>query len=112
MAFDAEARKAELQGIYDDGDGGNWAPIKAIAEGLGVTKPDDGWEAAIDLIVEAEQTAAEGDNPEPEAPEQLVNDQPPEPPAQKATQPPPEITPWRKPRTDLHGHLIPDPWQS
>ena len=54
MAFDAEARKAELQAIYDDGDGGNWAPIKEIASKLDILKPEDGWEAAIDLIVEAE----------------------------------------------------------
>ena len=121
MTFNAEARKSELQAIYDDGDGGNWAPIKAIAEKLGITKPDDGWEDAIDLIVEAEQSAAESDNPEaetpeqpPEAPTQEATEPPPkpEPLVQRATQPPPEITPWRKPRTDLHGNLIPSPWQS
>ena len=104
---DAEARKAELQAIYDEGDGGNWAPIKAIAEGLGISKPDDGWEAAIFLIVEAEaaQAATDSEKPKPENPET-------ERPVQEITQPPPEITPWRKPRTDLHGKLIPNPWQS
>ena len=102
---DVDARKAELQAVYDEGDGGNWAPIKAIAEDLGISKPDDGWEAAIALIVEAEQTVTDSEKPESEAPET-------ETPVQKNIQPPPEITPWRKPRTDLHGKLIPNPWQS
>lgn len=93
--FDATARRTELQAIYDEGDGGNWAPIKTIAESLGITKPDEGWEAAISLIVEAEQNQAQ-----------------PEQPKAQASQPSPEITPWRKVRTDLHGNVIPNPWQS
>ena len=91
--FDAAARTVELEAIYDEGDGGNWAPIKEIATGLGITKPVDGWEAAIALIVEAEAAQAN----EIQKP---------------VSQPPPEITPWRKPRTDLYGNLIPNPWQS
>ncbi|MEO0432399.1 MAG: hypothetical protein AAF151_11955 [Cyanobacteria bacterium J06656_5] len=100
--FDADARKAELQAIYDEGDGGNWAPIKEIATGLGITKPEDGWEAAIALIVEAEATQANPPNDANSTTEiqKLVS------------QPPPEITPWRKPRTDLYGNRIPSPWQS
>ena len=131
MAFDADARRAELQAIYDEGDGGNWAPIRTIAEGLDITKPDDGWEAAINLIVDAEKSAVDAEPEAPdqatdsqatdsqdtqsEAPDQTVpNNKDPEPetPNQTSTQPPPEITPWRKARTDLYGNVIPNPWHS
>ncbi|NEQ52172.1 MAG: hypothetical protein F6K11_18865 [Leptolyngbya sp. SIO3F4] len=91
MAFNPETRRAELQAIYDEDNGSNWAAIKAIAEPLGITKPDSGWEDAIGLIVEAES--------KPQSSTQTAETLPTD-------------TPWRKPRTDLHGNLIPDPWQS
>ncbi|ESA39094.1 hypothetical protein N836_28885 [Leptolyngbya sp. Heron Island J] len=143
MAFDADARRAELQAIYDEGDGSNWAPIRTIAEGLGITKPDDGWEAAINLIVDAEKSAVDAepeapdqatngqatdsqdtqseapdqatdskDTTKPEASDQTVPDSKNTEPNQTPTQPPPEITPWRKARTDLYGKIIPNPWHS
>ena len=51
-----EQREAELLSLYygESGDGANWRAIKAIADPLGITKPDDGWDEAIPLILTAE----------------------------------------------------------
>jgi len=47
----AKTRTQELQDLYaQDG----WMAIKAIAQPMGIDKPDDGWDAAIPLIVAAE----------------------------------------------------------
>jgi len=53
-----EARLAELQALAKDG---NWRTLKAIAEGHGITRPGDGWDAAVLPILVAEygQPAAE-----------------------------------------------------
>lgn len=49
---DARAyREIELMGIYES-DG--WRGLKAIAEPLGIEKPQDGWDESIPLILEAE----------------------------------------------------------
>lgn len=91
MAFDAAARTSELEELYLSDDGG-WRAIKAIADPLGITKPETGWDDAIPLIVEAEQSAASNAEPLPQAS--------------------PINTPWRKVRTDLYGNMIPSPWSS
>lgn len=44
-------RVKELQSVYENE---GWSAIRAIAENLGVEKPDEGWEAAIPLIAKAE----------------------------------------------------------
>jgi hypothetical protein len=51
-----EARLAELQALATD-----WRAIKAIAEGYGITRPADGWDASVLPILVAEygQSAAE-----------------------------------------------------
>jgi hypothetical protein len=46
-----EYREIELMGIYEQ-DG--WRGLRAIAKPLGIEKPDDGWDEAIPLILEAE----------------------------------------------------------
>ena len=61
-----EARLAELQALAQDG---NWRTLKAISEGHGITRPGDGWDAAVLPILVAEygQAAAEEVFPSPEA---------------------------------------------
>ena len=100
--FDAAARRAELQAIYDEGDGRNWSPIKAIAESYGIDKPDGGWEDAIPLIVDAEKAVT--DPPVVEEPK----------PTTESAKAKPSVTdtPWRKVRTDLYGNILPSPWHS
>jgi len=53
-----EARLAELQALSGRGE---WRALKAIAEGHGITRPGDGWDAAVIpiLVVEYGQSAAE-----------------------------------------------------
>lgn len=46
-----ETRLAELQTLATDGD---WRGLKAIAEGHGITRPNDGWDAAVSPILVAE----------------------------------------------------------
>lgn len=46
-----ENRELELLGIYDDM---GWSAIRAIASQYNIEKPDDGWDAAIPLILDAE----------------------------------------------------------
>ena len=57
-----EARLAELQALAPD-----WRAMKAIAEGHGITRPADGWDAAVLPILVAEygQSAAEESYTEP-----------------------------------------------
>jgi hypothetical protein len=61
-----EARLAELQALAQDG---NWRTLKAIAEAHGITRPSDGWDAAVLPILVAEygQSAAEEVFTSPEA---------------------------------------------
>lgn len=49
-------REVELMTLYfgESGDESNWRPIKAIADSLGIPKPDGGWDNAIPLILEKE----------------------------------------------------------
>ena len=56
LAPTREAREAELIGLYfgDSGDQANWRPIKRIADGHSIEKPDAGWDEAIPLILSAE----------------------------------------------------------
>ena len=51
-----EQRESELMGLYygESGDESNWRPIRAIADPLGIVKPDAGWDEAIPLILKAE----------------------------------------------------------
>lgn len=44
-------RIAELEALYSEA---GWQAIKEIADPLGIEKPDEGWKAAIPLIVERE----------------------------------------------------------
>lgn len=97
MAFDAATRTTELEELYLSEDGG-WRAIKAIADPLGVSKPESGWDDAIPLIVKAEQTAASNSDPPEEDSTPSVTA--------------PDATPWRKVRTDLYGNIIPNPWSS
>ena len=99
MAFDATARTAELEELYLSDEGG-WRAIKAIADPLGIVKPETGWDDAIPLITEAEKNAAPA--PEPSSKESSSS----EAPASLGG------TPWRKVRTDLYGNVIPSPWSS
>jgi len=57
-----EARLAELQALSTD-----WRAMKAIAEGHGIARPNDGWDAAVLPILVAEygQSAAEESYTEP-----------------------------------------------
>ena len=56
LAPTREAREAELIGLYfgDSRDQANWRPIKRIADGHSIEKPDAGWDEAIPLILSAE----------------------------------------------------------
>ncbi len=49
--FDLEHRKAQLEAIWEEQ---GWRGIAAIAKPLNIEKPEDGWDEAIPLIVEAE----------------------------------------------------------
>ncbi|MEL7503175.1 MAG: hypothetical protein AAFN18_11975 [Cyanobacteria bacterium J06554_6] len=52
-AAELKARRvAELQGLYE---AEGFRPIKDIAEALGISKPEDGWDESFELIAEAEQ---------------------------------------------------------
>lgn len=94
------SRLEELNKLYfgESGKEANWQSIKAIAEPLGINKPDGGWDEAIPLIVKAEQAKATT----------AVN----KPPATRVVSRQPIVdTPWRKVRTDLRGRIIPDPFK-
>ena len=60
-----DARLAELQGLAEDG---NWRTLKAIAEGHGIARPDNGWDEAVLPILVAEygQSEIESLYPSPE----------------------------------------------
>jgi hypothetical protein len=51
-----DRRNVELNLIYygESGEEKNWRAIKAIADSYGISKPHDGWDAAIPLILEIE----------------------------------------------------------
>jgi NADH dehydrogenase/NADH:ubiquinone oxidoreductase subunit G len=53
---DLDRRNVELNLIYygESGEEKNWRAIKAIADSYGISKPHDGWDAAIPLILEIE----------------------------------------------------------
>lgn len=105
MAFDATARAAELEQLHETS---GWRAIKDIAEPLGVAKPDEGWDEAISLIVEAEQAAALTTGTESKATSEPTKQKQPTPESVAET----TDTPWRKARTDLYGNIIPSPWSS
>jgi len=48
---DVQARFDELQQILESE---GWRAIRAIALPLGISRPEDGWDAAVPLIIEAE----------------------------------------------------------
>jgi hypothetical protein len=100
--MDVSARTKELEDLYLSEDGG-WRAIKALADPHKIEKPEGGWDEAIPLIVAAEAKA-----------EQLPDENPQVEQAETSTlsKPNPSDTPWRKPRTDLYGNLIPNPWSS
>ena len=53
-----ESRLSDLQALAD---AGKWRELKAISEGYGIARPNDGWDAAVLPILVAEygQSAAE-----------------------------------------------------
>ena len=90
--MDKTTRIEELEALYvSDG----WQPIKKMAEALGIPKPNNGWDEAIPLIVEAEIAEQTKEVAKPPSVRVAIQD-----------------TPWRKARTDLHGNLIPNPFKS
>jgi hypothetical protein len=93
-------RLEELENLYvNEG----WQPIKEIALKYKIPKPNNGWDEAIPLIVEAEKLLATKE----------VADNKPAPKPKRVIQEnlPSADTPWRKPRTDLYGNLIPTPFE-
>ncbi len=92
-------RLDELKRLYfgESGDEANWREIQKIAQTLGISKPEGGWDEAIPLILKAEQA---------EATKEVAK-----PPSKRVVSQDPPITPWRKKRTDLYGNLIPNPFE-
>ncbi|MEM9116878.1 MAG: hypothetical protein AAGD09_03235 [Cyanobacteria bacterium P01_F01_bin.56] len=92
-------RIEELKKLYygESGTESNWRSIQQIAQPLGISKPDEGWDEAIPLIAAKELAArtAKVASEKPASARVAIQD-----------------TPWRKPRTDLNGNLIPNPFKS
>lgn len=91
-------RTEELKKLYygESGKEANWRPIQQIAQPLGIFKPGGGWDEAIPLIAakELETQTAKVASKKPTSTRVAIQD-----------------TPWRKPRTDLNGNLIPNPFK-
>ena len=87
-------RLEELEKLYEEE---GWQPIRELGTKYGIPKPNKGWDEAIPLIVKAEELEATGAiaKEKPVKPKRVIQD-----------------TPWRKQRTDLHGNLIPNPFDS
>lgn len=91
-------RLEELEALYvEEG----WQPIQELALKYKIPKPNNGWDEAIPLIVEAEKllaTKAVAESKTASKPKRVIQDGP-------------NLTPWRKTRTDLHGNVIPNPFE-